>query len=106
MGSAFSIPLGIYTYMFEFSSRALIIIRFQQFLIQFITTALYPSLVVLGLILRSFPLTCRARPEGRGYFAFHLATHLDSSLPVTSLTFAKNAFLRSVLRPQFTGGHW
>jgi hypothetical protein len=30
----------------------------------------------------------------------------DVHAPVTSLRSAKNAFLRSVLMPQFAGGHW
>jgi hypothetical protein len=59
IGGAFTVPLGVYTYMFEFASKALIMIRFQQFFLYFITTALYPVLTILGLILRISPLTRR-----------------------------------------------
>lgn len=59
IGGAFTVPLGVYTYMFEFASKSLIMIRFQQFLLFFITTSLFPVLTVLGLILRIFPLTRR-----------------------------------------------
>ncbi len=59
IGGAFTVPLGVYTYMFEFATKALMMIRFQQFLLYFITTALYPVLTILGLILRISPLTRR-----------------------------------------------
>ncbi|MEM4272682.1 MAG: hypothetical protein QXH30_03755, partial [Candidatus Bilamarchaeaceae archaeon] len=59
LGGAFAVPLAVYPYMFEFASKALLMIRFQQFFLYFITTSLYPVLVILVLILRIFPLTRR-----------------------------------------------
>jgi hypothetical protein len=42
---------------------------------------------------------CRPAMGGEALFGGYYA-------PVISLTFPKNARLRSVLRPQFTGGDW
>jgi len=59
LGSVFSIPSSVYSYMFEFGMKSMVIIRFQQFLLNFINYSLYPVLVVLGLILRTFPFSRR-----------------------------------------------
>ncbi len=59
LGSVFSIPSSIYSYMFEFGMKAMVIIRFQQFFLNFINYSIYPVFVVLGLILRIFPFSRR-----------------------------------------------
>lgn len=59
LGSFFSLPSGIYSYMFEFGMRSMLIVRFQAFLINFINYSLYPVLLMLGLVLRTFPFARR-----------------------------------------------
>ncbi|MBD3398447.1 hypothetical protein GF412_04450 [Candidatus Micrarchaeota archaeon] len=59
LGSAFSLPSSIYSYMFEFGMKSMVIVRFQQFFLNFINYSLYPVLVMLGLILRTFPFSRR-----------------------------------------------
>jgi hypothetical protein len=59
MGSLFSLPSSVYSYMFEFGMRSMLIVRFQAFFINFINYALYPVLLMLGLILRTFPFARR-----------------------------------------------
>lgn len=59
LGSIFSIPSSVYSYMFEIGMKSMVIIRFQQFLLYFINYSLYPVLVVLGLLLRTFPFSRR-----------------------------------------------
>ena len=59
MGAVFSIPSSIYSYMFEFGMKSMLIIRFQQFFLNFINYSIYPIFVVLGLILRTFPFSRR-----------------------------------------------
>jgi hypothetical protein len=59
LGSLFSLPSSVYSYMFEFGMRSMIIVRFQAFLLNFINYSLYPVLLMLGLILRTFPFARR-----------------------------------------------
>jgi len=59
LGSALSLPNSIYSYMFEFGMKSMVIIRFQQFLLSFINYSIYPVFVILGLILRTFPFSRR-----------------------------------------------
>lgn len=59
MGSLFSLPSSIYSYMFEFGMKAMVLVRFQAFFLNFITFSLYPVLLVLGLLLRTFPFSRR-----------------------------------------------
>ncbi|MBD3390149.1 hypothetical protein GF415_04340 [Candidatus Micrarchaeota archaeon] len=59
LGSIFSLPSSIYSYMFEIGMKSMIVIRFQQFLLNFINYSLFPVLLVLGLLLRTFPFSRR-----------------------------------------------
>lgn len=59
LASAFSIPSSIYSYMFEIGMKSMVIIRFQQFFLNFINYSIYPVFVVLGLLLRTFPFSRR-----------------------------------------------
>ncbi len=59
LGSALSLPSSIYSYMFEFGMKSMVIIRFQQFFLNFVNYSIYPVFVILGLILRTFPFSRR-----------------------------------------------
>jgi hypothetical protein len=59
MGSLFSLPSSVYSYMFEFGMRAMLIVRFQAFFLNFINYSLYPVLLMLGMILRTLPFSRR-----------------------------------------------
>lgn len=59
LGSLFSLPSSVYSYMFEFGMRSMLIVRFQAFFINFINYSLYPVLLMLGMILRTFPFSRR-----------------------------------------------
>lgn len=59
LGSALSLPSSIYSYMFEFGMKSMVILRFQQFFLNFVNYSIYPVFVILGLILRNFPFSRR-----------------------------------------------
>ncbi|MCP4646944.1 MAG: hypothetical protein GY852_04305 [bacterium] len=59
LGSVLSLPSSIYSYMFEFGMKSMVIVRFQQFFLNFINYSLYPVFVISGLILRTFPFSRR-----------------------------------------------
>ncbi|MCK4319330.1 hypothetical protein KAW38_02040 [Candidatus Micrarchaeota archaeon] len=54
-----AIQLEIIAYMFDFLIKTMFILKFQEILMGFISTALFPVLLISGLVLRSLYLTRR-----------------------------------------------
>ncbi len=55
----FDMPSSTYSYMFDFTSKALMLTKFQEIFISFIGISLGPVLFVVGTVLRAFNLSRR-----------------------------------------------
>ena len=49
------IPMSIYSYLFDFGIRSLILMKLQEILLVFISTAIFPVFFTVGVVLRAFP---------------------------------------------------
>ena len=58
-GGIFEMPSSTYSYMFDFTSKALMLTKFQEIFISFIGISLGPILFVVGTALRAFNLSRR-----------------------------------------------
>ena len=53
------IPISVYGYMFDFGIRSLMLLKFQEILIEFVNDSIFPTFFVVGTILRAFPVMRR-----------------------------------------------
>lgn len=49
------IPMAVYSYLFDFGVRSLILLKFQEILLGFINGSVFPVFFVAGAVLRAFP---------------------------------------------------
>lgn len=49
------VPLALYSYVFDFGVRSLILLKLQEVLMEFISTSIFPLFFTLGVALRAFP---------------------------------------------------
>ncbi|MEW5996195.1 MAG: hypothetical protein AB1657_01215 [Candidatus Micrarchaeota archaeon] len=49
------IPMAMYSYMFDFGIKSLILLKLQEILLEFIDKSVFPVFFLLGAVLRAFP---------------------------------------------------